>query len=60
MKIIIKKKLGDEAVKGKFYIDLNTNVFEYSYSPVAGHFDNDTRQLRIREDLIAKITERKE
>ncbi len=55
MKIVIEDKGGQEKT-GTFYLSvvngvLSNNVFEYTYSPVDGHFDNACRQLKKRKDL---------
>ena len=51
MEFIVRHKKTGEVELGKFYFNIKGDVYEYSYSPVAGHFDNDTQQLRKRDDL---------
>jgi len=59
MKVIDKKTRKD--VAGKFYIKVSSGeVYEYTYSPVAGHFDADPKQLYLRKDLQLKVIDSKE
>lgn len=56
LKLLIKNKdTGEVVISGDYYVSLNGEVFEYSHSPVAGHFEDDPKQLRRRDELVAEI-----
>ncbi len=55
MDLRIKQKQTNKLMEDGFYFDMKGNVYEYSYSPMAGHFDHDPKQLRIRKDLFVEL-----